>query len=64
MVVSAILNLGNIQFEEGNENESACLKTQSRKFLYNAAALLKVPDSELEDVLLCHTRSVGSETIK
>lgn len=64
MVLSAILNLGNIQFDESTIDNSSCIKNESQKFLYNTAALLKVNESELWDVLICFTREVGNQQIK
>lgn len=64
MIVSAILNLGNIEFDERPTDNTSCIKNDSRKFLCSAAALLKITESELEDVLTCLTREVGHQKIK
>lgn len=64
MILSAILNLGNIQFDTLTNGESVYITIDSRKFLCNAAALLKLNETELEDILICHTREVGKLQIK
>lgn len=64
MIVSAILNLGNVEFDENTNDNSTSITIESRKFLYNSAALLKVTESELEDVLTCITREVCNQKIK
>lgn len=64
MVLSAILNLGNIQFDGSTNDDSCCIKGDSRKFLYNAADLLQIDKSELEDVLTSYTRNIGNCQIK
>lgn len=51
MVLSAILNLGNIEFESLNDDVSFRIDVHSRKFLCNAAALLNISEIELEDAL-------------
>lgn len=63
MVLSAIMNLGNIQFDT-LADDSICIKIDSRQFLCNAAALLKLDEMQLEDVLISHTREVGNLQIK
>lgn len=63
MVLAAILNLGNIDFEENN-NDGCFIRTESLKFLCSIAALLKIDESELKDALICHTRVVGNQQIK
>lgn len=64
MVLSAILNLGNIQFDTLTNGDSINIKVESRNFLCNAAALLKVDELELESVLTSHIREVGKLQIK
>lgn len=64
MILSAILNLGNIEFESATNDDSCFIALQSRCFLYNASALLKINETELENVLTCHTRIVGNQQIK
>lgn len=64
MVLSAILNLGNIQFDAMTNDDSSYIKIESRNFLCNAAILLKVDELELEDVLIRHTRVMGKLQIK
>lgn len=59
MVLSAILNLGNIQFDALTNDDSSHIKIDSDNFLCNAAALLKVDKLELEDVLISRTRQIG-----
>lgn len=63
-VLSAILNLGNIRFEPSNNDEGISIEIKSRSFLCNAATLLKIDESELEDVLTNHIREVGQAQIK
>lgn len=61
VVLSAILNLGNIQFDENSlaNDDSSYIKTDSRNFLRNAALLLKVDELELEGILISRTREIG-----
>lgn len=63
-VLSAILNLGNIEFESSVNNESCSIKNESRKFLCNAAALIMVDELKLEGALIYYTRIVGGQEIK
>lgn len=63
MVLAAILNLGNIDFETNN-NDGCFIQIESLKFLCSAAALLKIDESELKDALTCHTRVIGKQQIK
>lgn len=63
MVLSAILNLGNIQFIATADGESCCIEIDSRKFLCNAAALLKVHELKLESAITSHSRKIGSQKI-
>lgn len=63
MVLSAILNLGNIQFD-ASPNDDSCIKIDSRNFLTNAAALLKVDEMELENALTTHAGEIGKSIIK
>lgn len=63
MVLSAILNLGNIQFDTST-NDDSHITVDSQNFLCNASALLKVDELELKDVLTSHTRGVGKLEIK
>lgn len=63
MVLSAILNLGNIRFGTTN-NDGCAIEIESRNYLANAAALLNVNELELEDALTCHTRFIGNQQIK
>lgn len=62
-ILSAILNLGNIQFDELTNNGST-IKIDSRKFLCFSAALLGIDEIELEDALVTHTREVNKLKIK
>lgn len=64
MILSAILNLGNIEFESTNDEIDCIIKINTRKFLCNAAALLNTNEMELEDAITCHTRIVGNQSIK
>lgn len=64
MVLSAILNLGNIEFYESPADNTSRIKNESKKFVCNAAALLKISEIELEGVLTCFTREVGNQQIK
>lgn len=56
--------MGNIQFDELANGGSSYIKIDSRNFLCNAAALLKVDELELEGVLISHTREIGKHQIK
>lgn len=62
MVLSSILNIGNIQFNDDDDNIG--VEVNTKIFLCNAAALLKVNESELESVLISHTREVEKLQIK
>lgn len=64
MVLSAILNLGNIQFEVASNDDDCFIKVETRMFLNNAAVLLKISEFELEDAITMHTRIVGNQQIK
>lgn len=64
MVLSAILNLGNIQFESVTNGDGCSIQIQSRAFLCNAAALLKITEFELEDALTTRTIKAGTQTFK
>lgn len=64
MILSAILNLGNIQFNALANDESSYIEIDSRTFLCNAAALLKVEELELEGVMISRTREIGKHQIK
>lgn len=63
-ILSAILNLGNIEFEARTDLDSCSIKIESRVFVCNAAALLSIKESELEDALTSYTREIGNQTIK
>lgn len=63
MVLSAILNLGNIQFDSLTNGESY-IENDSRKFFCNAAILLKIDESELEAALICQIKEMGKQQIK
>lgn len=58
MILSAVLNLGNIQFDSLTNEDGIYIEATSRNFLHNAAALLKVDELELEGVLISHIREV------
>lgn len=62
-VLSAILNLGNIEFETVHSSESCVIQIDSRKYLCNAAALLNLNETELEVILTNHIRDVGGQRI-
>lgn len=64
MVLSAILNLGNIKFDESPADNTCRIQNDSKKFICSISALLKVNENELEDVLTCLTRQVGKQQIK
>lgn len=63
MVLSAILNLGNIQFDESTDF-GCFIMSHSQIFLCNVAALLNANQADLEDALTCHTRTIGNQQIK
>lgn len=64
-ILSAILNLGNIKFETSISNEDSCIiKDESDLFLNNAATLLRVENSELENALTIRVAHVGGQQIK
>lgn len=63
-VLSAILNLGNIQFRTNNDDDSCFIEIESRDFLQKAAILLNVDEFQLEDALTIHTIKVDIQTIK
>lgn len=64
MVLSAILNLGNIEFSVLANDDKAAIETYSRKFLRHAAALLKLDESDLESILINRIREIGDHRIK
>lgn len=64
MLLSAILNVGNIQFEATTDSESCYITIESQPFLCNAAALLNINKTELEDGLTSYTRVAGNQQIK
>lgn len=64
MVLSAILNLGNIDFETVANNDGCSIKIDSRHFLCNAAALLNIKEVDLECALTSHTREIKNQQIK
>lgn len=64
MVLSAILNLSNIEFDASTDGDNSCIKTDSYKFLCHVAALLKVNESDLKDVLTSHTIKLNNQQIK
>lgn len=63
-ILSAILNIGNIQFEETGNNEGCSVKRESRVFLSSAAAMLNIKEAQLEETLTTFTRVMRNETIK
>lgn len=63
MVLSAILNLGNVEFE-GNSNGGCFITNESQKFLCDAGTLLNIDKLELEDAMTSHTRVIGNQQIK
>lgn len=64
MVLSGILNLGNIEFEPISDEDSCFVTLKSRNFLCNAAALLSINETELENALIYNTRIIGNQQIK
>lgn len=62
--VSAILNIGNIQFEETDIVGGCSVNSKSRHFLFTAAAMLNLKEAELEEALTTYTRVTRNETIK
>lgn len=62
--LSAILNVGNIQFEETGIDEGCSVDRESRGFLITAAAMLNFKEIELEETLTTYTRVTRNETIK
>ncbi|XP_031625659.1 myosin heavy chain 95F-like [Contarinia nasturtii] len=63
MVLSAILNLGNIQFE-ANEDESCYITSVSECFLDNSAHLLNIDTFQLKDALTNRSREISGQQIK
>lgn len=64
IILSAILNLGNVRFTSTTNDDSCCISIESRKFLYNAASLMNVNEIELESALISYTREFGHQQIK
>lgn len=64
MVLSAILNLGNIELEAKTNHDSCSITSESQIFLCNAAALLNTNMKELEETLTSNTRVIGNQQIK
>lgn len=64
MILSAILNLGNIEFESLSDDDSCNITVTSRIFLCNAAALLGTNERELADSLTSITLGMCNQQIK
>lgn len=62
MILSAILSLGNIEFEE-NDSDGCFIKIESEKFLCDTSALLDTNKEDLQDALISHTRIIGNQVI-
>lgn len=63
MVLSAILNLGNIQFQTATD-DSCFIKAASKESLRNVATLLNVDESVLESALTSRSRKIANQIIK
>lgn len=63
MVLSSILNLGNIRFDT-IDDDGCFIEDSSRPFLCNAAALLNMDEFELEDVLTVRIIKAADQQIK
>lgn len=63
MNLSAILNLGNVEFVE-DDSDYCVIRGESMKFLYYAADLLNIEQQQLSDALTTHTRLIGGQEIK
>ncbi|XP_055307476.1 myosin heavy chain 95F-like [Sitodiplosis mosellana] len=64
IILAAILNLGNIQFESLTDDDSCNVTIASNIYLCNAAALLGVDERELADGLTSLTLEMGNQRIK
>lgn len=64
MILAAILNLGNIQFESLSNDDGCNIETASRIYLCNAAALLGADEGDLEEGLTSRTLELASQKIK
>lgn len=51
-LLSSILHLGNIEFEENNENNVCCVKDSSKIWFESCAELLGVDPNSLKNALL------------
>lgn len=63
-ILSAILNLGNIQFEETKNDEGCLIRIESRDFLRTAATMLNINESDLEGALTRRIRIARNESIE
>lgn len=61
-ILSAILNLGNIQFQ--NDDSSCFTTNETKMFLSNAAFCLGIDKLDLEDALTNVSREVAKQIIK
>lgn len=63
MVLSSILNLGNIKFDT-TDDQSCYITSGSEIFLDNASRLLDIDRLTLEDALTRCSREIGKQHIK
>lgn len=63
MILSAILNLGNIEFQT-NTDDGCFIQIESEESLRNAALLLNVDKLVLQNALTSRSREIANQTIK
>lgn len=61
MILSAILNLGNIEFDAMLDDDHCSIGIESQTPLCNAAVLLNVDIKELGDALTSYTRLIRNQ---
>lgn len=61
--LSAILNMGNIEFDAINDNDSCFITAETQIYLRNAAILLNMDIMELSKALTSYTRVINKQNI-
>lgn len=61
--LSAILNMGNIEFDAVTDNDSCFITAETQIYLRNAAILLNMDIMELSKALTSYTRVINKQNI-
>lgn len=61
--LSAILNMGNIEFDAVTDNDSCFITAETQIYLRNAAILLNMDIMELSKALTSYTRVIDKQNI-